>query len=231
VDPLTDDELTPAQEQRVRRLLAEARHDEPVPDDVAARLDDVLARLAAERAGSDHGATAPVDLAAHARRRRRLGAGLLVAAAAVVAGGVAVPSLLGGSADMASESTDSADEDSAGQDSAAGGEAEPAPATDVPTVRADAFRPDAARLASDPRFAARRNGAVEAPPPPAGWCEPRPAWTAGGAARLLPVRYADDATASGWLVLRRDAGGARVAELFLCPAGAAPERSATLPRR
>ena len=39
MDPLSDPELTPAQERRVRRLLADARHDEPVPDDVAARLD------------------------------------------------------------------------------------------------------------------------------------------------------------------------------------------------
>ena len=41
-----DDELTPAEAERVRRLLAEARHTEPMPDDVAARLDRVIAGLA-----------------------------------------------------------------------------------------------------------------------------------------------------------------------------------------
>ena len=44
-------ELTPEQESEVRRLLAEARHDEPVPADVAARLDDVLADLTREAPG------------------------------------------------------------------------------------------------------------------------------------------------------------------------------------
>ena len=38
------DDLTPEEEQ-VRRLLADARHTEPMPDDVAARLDEVLADL------------------------------------------------------------------------------------------------------------------------------------------------------------------------------------------
>lgn len=43
------DGLTPAQSEAVRRLLAGARHDEGVPDDVAARLDATLADLSAER--------------------------------------------------------------------------------------------------------------------------------------------------------------------------------------
>ena len=54
----------PQQQEAVRRLLAEARHDEPVPADVAARLDGVLAQLAAEGPG---GRPAP----ARAGRRRR----------------------------------------------------------------------------------------------------------------------------------------------------------------
>ena len=41
---MSDPDLTPAEEQ-VRRLLADARHDEPMPDDVAERLDRVLADL------------------------------------------------------------------------------------------------------------------------------------------------------------------------------------------
>ena len=73
----------PPEQDAVRRLLAEARHDEPVPPAVAARLDDVLAELASDR--REVRAAAPVvDLAA--RRRRRVGVGVLAAAAVVVAG-------------------------------------------------------------------------------------------------------------------------------------------------
>ena len=45
-------ELTPEQESEVRRLLAEARHDEPIPAEVADRLDRVLADLARDEPGS-----------------------------------------------------------------------------------------------------------------------------------------------------------------------------------
>jgi hypothetical protein len=72
----------------IRRLLADARHTEPVPGDVAARLDRVLADLAASRSQTPSSEAAPVvSLSAHRRRRA---AGLLVAAAAIVVGGVAV---------------------------------------------------------------------------------------------------------------------------------------------
>lgn len=51
-DAATDDgtSLTPAQETALRRLLRDARHTEPAPAAVAARLDDVIAGLARERA-------------------------------------------------------------------------------------------------------------------------------------------------------------------------------------
>ena len=52
VVPVTD-ELTPEQEAAVRRLLAEARHDEPVPAEVAARLDEVLDGLVADEGVDD----------------------------------------------------------------------------------------------------------------------------------------------------------------------------------
>jgi len=94
---MTDPEtpLTPEQEARVRRLLAQARVEGPIPADVAARLDGVLAGLqrASERPqpeSSDRPA-AVVDLAA---RRRRRASGLLVAAAAVVAVGLGVGQLV-----------------------------------------------------------------------------------------------------------------------------------------
>ena len=48
---MSDPDLTPAEEQ-VRRLLADARLDEPLPDDVADRLDRVLADLQDETAAA-----------------------------------------------------------------------------------------------------------------------------------------------------------------------------------
>lgn len=51
---MTDPDLTDAQQEAVRRLLAGARHDEPMPDEVTARLDEVIAGLsAARREGGD----------------------------------------------------------------------------------------------------------------------------------------------------------------------------------
>lgn len=81
-DDPAEESLDPRAEAALRRALADARHSDPVPVDVAARLDDVLARL---REGE---AAAPaVDL--EARRRRRSATRLLIAAAAVViVGGV-----------------------------------------------------------------------------------------------------------------------------------------------
>ncbi len=80
--------LSPADDARIRRLLAEARHTEPMPGDVVARLDRVLAGLAEERKER----LAPVvELAS---RRRRTAASLLVAAAAVVVVGVGISRVL-----------------------------------------------------------------------------------------------------------------------------------------
>ena len=60
---------SPEQEDRMRRLLADARHDEPVPDDVVARLDRVLADLRAEAAGTDTPAAEGSTGSTHARER------------------------------------------------------------------------------------------------------------------------------------------------------------------
>lgn len=95
------DELTPDQEAAVRRLLAEARHDGPVPPEVAARLDQVLDGLVADDEADDlevfeSRAPAPVSDLAGVRRRRRNAGRLLLAAAAVIVGGVVVGQNLGG---------------------------------------------------------------------------------------------------------------------------------------
>ncbi len=125
---MTDPTLPPEQEA-VRRLLADARHDGPTPPEVVARLDATLASLAAERRPSTTASTSPtaapvVDLAA--RRRRMAGIGLLAAAAVVVAGvaiGQGLPSsdsssdASSASAGEAGGSERSADDDSGGADS------------------------------------------------------------------------------------------------------------------
>jgi hypothetical protein len=72
--------MTP-DEELVRRLLADARHDEPMPAEVVARLDGVLDDLATERRP-----VTPLRQRRDVRRRRWLTG--LVAAAAVVVGGI-----------------------------------------------------------------------------------------------------------------------------------------------
>ncbi|MFC7358849.1 hypothetical protein [Nocardioides astragali] len=110
--------LTPEQDA-VRRLLADARHDGSTPPEVVARLDEALASLVSERVServsepvsererAPRATSAPVvDLGT--RRRRTVGIGLLAAAAVVVAGvaiGQGLPRMEGsdgGSADSAS---------------------------------------------------------------------------------------------------------------------------------
>ncbi len=104
--PDHDPDVTPEQEARLRSLLREARHGEPVPLDVAARLDRVLDQLAASE-GTDPDATrSVVDLAA--RRRRRVTT-LLAAAAAVVVVGVGLGQVLPTGQDDAITAGDSAD--------------------------------------------------------------------------------------------------------------------------
>lgn len=110
--PDRDPEVTPEQEAQLRRLLAQARVEEPVPDDIATRLDRVLAQLATEERDPD-AAHSVVDLAARRRRRVRT---LLAAAAAVVVVGFGVAQLVdadpGGQGDSAAagSSATSADE-------------------------------------------------------------------------------------------------------------------------
>jgi len=85
-------ELTPEQEEEVRRLLAEARHDEPIPAAVADRLDAALADLTRDQPAAP-GVAPVIDLAA--RRRRRNAAALLTGAAAVIVAGFAIGQAIG----------------------------------------------------------------------------------------------------------------------------------------
>lgn len=76
--------------EEVRRLLADSRHSEPMPDDVVARMDDAIAGLRETPLTSEPTpAEAPrYDNVMPLVHRRRRAAGMLVAAAAIVVGGV-----------------------------------------------------------------------------------------------------------------------------------------------
>lgn len=79
-------------EEEVRGLLAEAAPREPMPSEVASRLDSVLADLVSERAGTEPHNVVPLPT------RRRRWPQVLVAAAAVSVLGLGVGSLLGNGA-------------------------------------------------------------------------------------------------------------------------------------
>ena len=86
---MSDDRPDDRPDDALRRLLADARHTEPIPVDVAARLDDVLARLAE---GDSPDGEVVDELAG--RRRRRRAVRLLGAAAAVIVVGTAAAQFL-----------------------------------------------------------------------------------------------------------------------------------------
>ena len=174
-------DLTPEQEQEVRRLLADARHTEPMPADVATRLDRVLADLAAQ-----HGDTSPDDgtdsVVAMASRRRRRVTSLLVAAAAVVAVGVGLDQVVdtGGSGDSASTADRAQVAESAGSGSGRGKD-EPKPNTDSLTGSAPAPEMAFARPGPGPPgpLLRRRGPGPAADPPVAGVGRPRAAGAQG----------------------------------------------------
>jgi hypothetical protein len=205
-------------EELVRRLLADARHDEPVPADVAARLDGVLADLSAE------GTPAPpvVPLRRSGGGRRRRWATALVAAAAVVVGAATLRAVwpdgagFSGSSDSASES---------GGRSAADSGSKEAPTDGLTTEVPDLHR---ATLAADVRraLAGFRAPVAEltSPPAPVPFTCPPADWGVGTA---HPVRL-DGVNAM--LVLRPPAEGRQVADVLACGSGR-PLASVTVPAR
>lgn len=91
------DPLSPAEEERIRALLADARATEPMPAAVVARLDRSLAGLAAERNAID---PVPADnVVPIARTRRHRVVAVLGAAAAVVVLGLGVGTFFDQAAD------------------------------------------------------------------------------------------------------------------------------------
>lgn len=242
-----DRELSPEQEERVRRLLAEARVDEPIPGDVAGRLDRVLARLA--DGDLDHD---PAEVVALASRRRRKVTTLLVAAAAVVAVGVGASQLSPGPSDTAADSTaagaapEAATQDELLDSGAASSAEAPAPAEAPPApftedgsaaydlkrgrptrIRAAFFADDVARVRNRVALSSlaaeaptgREDGSLDAAG--SAMCEPAD-WGAGD---LYVVQYAGNPAV---LAFRPAAGDTQVVDLLQC--GTADIlRSVTLP--
>jgi hypothetical protein len=240
--------MTPEQEEQVARALAETARSEPVPplpDDVAARLDDVLADLVSARgadAGQDRGAAqegtgASVDVLAARRRRRR--PRILAAAAAVAlvvaAGGAVVNGGLGISPSSDESASSSAGDSGSGktQPRAAAGRAEDGTTTAraaVPRLRTSSLRADVRRvLAGDysagagDRSGPRRKALTGPPLDSDDRCV---APSAGPGERALVVRL-DGRPATLLLGPVRD--GTRTAEVYSCGDAARPVAGTTVP--
>lgn len=98
---MTESSGLPPEQEAVRRLLADARHDGPPPPEVVARLDDTLASLVSERAAgrtaeaaTGHDDRSPARVVDLGSRRRRVASLGLLAAASVVVAGVAIGQVL-----------------------------------------------------------------------------------------------------------------------------------------
>lgn len=227
---MDDDDLTPEQ-QEVRRLLARARHDEPMPESVAARLDRVLADLAEEPARD-----APVVGLATRRRRATQ---LLVAAAAVIAVGIGVDQLVGNDESVTSaETTSDRDEpaagvaeesaDSSGAESGSeSGQADAQAPADSVTVRRGVVELDRKAYADDVTALREQAGVLDLlgsldSAYATGVACRSDAW---GEGTFVPVRYAG---APAVLVFRKASGDTQVADLYRC-GDRRPHRSVALP--
>jgi len=222
-------DLTPDQHDDVRRALAEARHTDPIPADVAARLDRVLDDLADERSAATESAHSVVSL--EARRRRRHATRMLVAAAAVVVGGFSINAIVGNeliTGRASDEGATSADRDDsfgsrqpevAGQNGS-GASAPPSDGSDSPavpgasgpldglgegvtsfTIRKDYVRQDAARLYALSATAPSVKLSCVAHT---------------SEERVIPVRYVNRRAA---LVVRVPEGAHQRLDLYYCPIG------------
>jgi len=226
------DGLTPEQEE-VRRLLAEARHVDLMPDDVVDRLDQVLAGLTTE-SGDDRVAAPAASVVSLASRRRHRAKTALVAAAAVVAVGIGLGQVIGdgvgggGGADStaassAQERESSADRDVDGLDARA---QEYLVVTEPLPVRPEHFSSDVRRIRGDLRSlvadqTSKSPPALSSSPPEDYAC----AAASSGPGALVPVRYG---SRRGVLLFEPVRGDSQVVKLFAC-GNAEALRSVTLP--
>lgn len=186
-DPGNSPENSPGEDARIRALLAElgsGPDGESMPPEVAARLDDTLARLVAERTAPEE-SDEPSNVVP---LRRRWGARITAAAAAVIvigAGGVAATNLgvFGGAYDDSATSSSDAGGSSAKSEALAPSPSAPGTtsrdaakqALALPRVRSTAFASDVtalvreegtlspAPLSGDLKSTEGRAGASEAP--------------------------------------------------------------------
>jgi hypothetical protein len=219
--------------REVRRLLAESRHTDPMPDDVATQMDRVLAGLSStpaappvEPVGARDAEVVPIG--AHRRRRA---AGLLVAAAAIVVGGFAVaqnlpsPGQSGGPATSAAE-----DRPQAGGDTNAG--KGPSQDTGAPEMSSKDGRYDGLlrhgrvvvrpRHFTDDALESRRLLGLDLS---RAYDLNQACADLAGQARAVPAEYRHAPAA---LVFRRPEGTSQVVDLFVCGTPQ-PVRSTTLP--
>jgi hypothetical protein len=215
----------------VRRLLADARHTAPMPDDVAARMDRVLASLGDETPADVTDRQPAAGVVPITAYRRRRAAALLVAAAAVVVGGVALGPHLhrGGAGSPAGASA--RDSGGGGYElnsggSIAGGTSDgpaltPAPSAPVRDGRV-VVRPQQfpAAAMQGQRILARRTDAAHSTDSVALGCSGLPQH-----AKAIPAEYQHAPAA---LVYRRAVGSSQVVDLYVC-GSTRPIRSTTLP--
>ncbi|HLN76150.1 MAG TPA: hypothetical protein VK204_03835 [Nocardioidaceae bacterium] len=242
------DDTSEQEQERVRRLLAAASppSEATMPDDVTARLDDVLASLGAERAAGapeSEGAESSPDPVGGApaepigvgavtgatelsSRRRPRWPRLLVAAAAVSVVGLGIGNLVGDLSGVSGGGESASTADSAGEAVRPGSQAEKSltgrePGAPLTRLHTASIRVDVQRVED-------RSLAERVSDNPEGWSEacvhpataPHDEW--------LRVRL-DGAAAV--LVLRAPEGGRRTADVFTCDDGTSPAVSTTVAAR
>lgn len=243
--------LDPGREADVRRLLGEARHVDPIPAEVAERIDRALARLGVEDQAAEEpweeddptGGDATGAVVPLARTRRRRATALLVAAAAIVVAGVGLGQVLRPAPETDSSSAASRARaqdggvDRSGDASASAGSAAAEPTR--PRGLAGADRGSALLLAEDPpsvsearltrgvrsvrRALDRADSTTRSRAAPGGFDCPPARWGPGRTVAVL----ADGAPAV--LVLRPPTNETQVVDLLQCGTGDVL-RSVTLPR-
>jgi hypothetical protein len=250
LDPVSPDSpVSPAEEARIRALLSEARATDPVPAAVAARLDDALVGLAAERAAGpvDPSPATGSEASIHpfARTRRHRVVALLGAAAAVAVVGLGVGALIDRDSRSSSDSAATDSSVKRGERAAAAEDARKVPtpsdgsaslqADDTPTYEKVVPAPGAAHVRS--RHLTRDLAAIQAdylPAPgrarygktlihqPQGFtCAPAD-W---GQGVLVAATYDGD---PAYVAFRQPMGSSQVVEVLQCGT-AEVLRSTTLP--
>jgi len=236
-------ELTPEQESAVRRLLAEARHDAPIPTDVGDRLDTVLAGLTRDEPGSP-GVAPVIDLAA--RRRRRNAAAVLAGAAAVIVAGFGIGQVIDVSSDNDSGESTVADANTSRDDQ--GDDQSEADAPQEAAGGADTLSPEAAPQASNglvlklssEHLARDVEDQLKSYPTTSGLvrgpdyaafdavgCKPPPPPNKFGSGELFPALY--DGTPAV-LALRPPADGTQQADVLACDTAASLASVTIAPR-